>query len=83
MVNVLHKYCLVIYYIAGLQATEPTYMGSSPSSLFKTRIHLLFAKQRMADCQDHKIKRHVDMDRKSNLQRIRQKREETKFQPKR
>ena len=39
--------------------------------------------QRMANCQDHKIKRYVDTDRNSNLQRTRQKREETKFQPRR
>ena len=36
----------------------------------------------MANCQDHKIKRYVDTDRNSNLQRTRQKQEEKKFQPK-
>ena len=35
------------------------------------------------NCQDNTIKRYVDTDRKSNLQRTRQKREETKLKPKR
>ena len=39
--------------------------------------------QRMANIQDHNIKRCVDTDTNSNWQRTRQKREEKKFQPKR
>ena len=54
-----------------------------PVLLHSSRRGYTWNLRRMPNCQDHKIKRYVDTDRNSNLQRTRQKREEKKFQLKR